>query len=165
MFTPQISCAPQFLLSFTVLDHVPRTIDAHNALQRLDIILVASLESLKITFIDNSSSDEAMMRIAQDGKSNVLKDVRQELMGCQERSEKSHNIELKCTWILIKIHAVHSLATTLRLQGSAGLTPTSVEKMREVNRSSLTSPNIVRSCFPTCVSHSEHTAKIEEEND
>ena len=52
------------------------------------------------------------------------------------------------------------VATTLTLHGSAGRTPTPVLKIRLDSKSSL---YIDLSCFPTCVSHSDVTAKMEEE--
>ena len=53
-----------------------------------------------------------------------------------------------CSKMFVKSWCV---ATTLTEQGSAGLTPTSVEKIRLVNRSFL-SPYMLRSCFPIWVS-------------
>lgn len=64
-----------------------------------------------------------------------------------------------CSKIFVKSWWV---ATTLMEQGSAGLTPTSVEKILLVNKSFL-SPYILRSCLPTWVSHSEVTVNIDDE--
>ena len=51
------------------------------------------------------------------------------------------------------------VAATLTEHGSAGRTPTSVEKMRDVKAPS---PLTARSCFPICVSHSLATTKMAE---
>lgn len=59
-------------------DAIP--VNSNDSLERLDVVLVAPLERLKVTFIYNGSRHSPVRRLGDDGQANVLKDVREELM-------------------------------------------------------------------------------------
>lgn len=96
------------------MDFISVAVDTNDPLQGLDILSVASLECLQVSLSNQSSRYEPVFRICYNRQRDEREDIRQELMGCY--------------------HAHRA--------GSAGRTPTSVEKMREVNRSFL-SPYIL----------------------